>query len=367
MTRSARILLLLALVAAFPVFAHSLSLSYLDIRERPDGQLHVELDVPLRDLALAIPVDRDGDLTITWAELLASEDALKALVERDLAISRGGVPCRTELAQLGTRRYGSDVHAGMIFAARCNASGAVAANYRLFVDRDPLHRSMVTIRDANGSMTAIASASRLVVSSGGEGASSSFTAFVREGVHHILIGYDHLAFLALLLLPVVLRRSKNGWQPVDRFKPAFVQAAGIVTAFTVAHSLTLTSAVLGWITPSPRWTEVTIAASVLLAALNNIWPVVTKRLFVLAFVFGLVHGFGFAGVLSDVGLPADGRVRSLLGFNLGVEAGQLAVVAGLLPLLFLARERSWYPAIGVRLASAAVGALAIWWIFERLS
>ncbi len=105
----------------------------------------------------------------------------------------------------------------------------------------------------------------------------------------------------------------------------------------------------------------------LLAAANNIWPLVTRRLYLLAFGFGLVHGFGFAGVLAEVGIPSEARVASLLGFNLGVEIGQLAVVAVLLPVLFVVRKRNWYPSLGLRGASAAVGLLATWWLFERLA
>lgn len=193
-----------------------------------------------------------------------------------------------------------------------------------------------------------------------------FATFLREGVHHILIGYDHLAFLLSLLLTAPLVMRKGRWRRAPSFRASFVHVLGIVTAFTVAHSVTLGLAALGWVTPSSRWVEAAIAASVLLAALNNLRPVLVRRLWVAGFLFGLVHGFGFAGVLQEVGLPEDARLVALLGFNLGVELGQVAVVALVLPVLFLLGRKPWYPRIAMPLASLAIAALAVYWLAQRV-
>jgi len=357
----------LACVAA-PAASHSLSLSHMSITESDGNGVQVELDVSLKDVALTLPIDQDNDRDITWTELVAVRPELEALVSEGVTLNRGGATCPLEGSELGIRRYEDGVYAALVLTANCRAAGALVVDYRMFFDRDPTHRSIVTMRTGSASLTAIASNSdSRVEGPEGSGARSSVYSFLREGVHHILIGYDHLAFLALLLLPVVVRRSDRSWQPVEGFRPALLRAAGIVTAFTLAHSITLTSAAMGWLSPSTRWVEAAIAASVLLAAINNIWPVVTRRLYLLAFGFGLVHGFGFAGVLAEVGIPKEARVASLLGFNLGVEIGQLAVVALLLPALFLVRKRRWYPSFGLRGTSAAVGLLAAWWMFERLA
>ncbi len=354
--------------AAGPAASHALSLSHLSVTESSDGGMLVELDLALKDVALTLPIDGDNDRNITWAELVAVRPEIETLARDGLSLTRGGEGCPLEPSRLGIRRYEDGVYAALVMTANCPAAGALLVDYRLFFDRDPTHRSLVTMRTSSASVTAIASNSNSRLKGpSGTGASSSVYSFLREGVHHILIGYDHLAFLGLLLLPVVLRRSDRSWRPVAGIRPALLQAAGIVTAFTVAHSITLTSAALGWLTPSTRWVEAAIAASVLLAALNNIWPLITRRLFLLAFGFGLVHGFGFASVLAEVGIPREARVASLLGFNLGVEIGQLAVVAVLLPVLYLARRSSWYPSLVLRGVSAAVGLLAVWWIFQRLA
>ena len=139
---------------------------------------------------------------------------------------------------------------------------------------------------------------------GTENLRDTILAYIHQGAHHIWIGYDHILFLVTLLLPAVLNRMKNKWLPVDDLAGAFWGIAKVVTAFTLAHSVTLSVAAFGIVELPSRLTESAIAASVMVAAINNIYPVITRRLWVVAFVFGLIHGFGFASVLTElVSLP----------------------------------------------------------------
>ena len=140
----------------------------------------------------------------------------------------------------------------------------------------------------------------------------------------------------------------------------------VVTAFTAAHSITLTLATLGYVSLPSRWVESAIAASVVLAALNNVVPVFHGRRWMVAFGFGLIHGFGFASVLSDLGLPRDALALALVGFNLGVECGQLAIVALFLPLAFGLRRSWFYRRLVMAGGSLVIAALAAVWLCERL-
>jgi hypothetical protein len=140
----------------------------------------------------------------------------------------------------------------------------------------------------------------------------------------------------------------------------------IVTAFTLAHSITLSLATLGFVSLPSRWVESAIAASVVLAALNNVWPVFHGRRWMVAFGFGLIHGFGFASVLIDLGLPQGALALALLGFNLGVECGQMAIVAAFLPLAFVLRHSAFYRRLVLRLGSLLITALASTWLAERV-
>jgi hypothetical protein len=169
------------------------------------------------------------------------------------------------------------------------------------------------------------------------------------------VGFDHLLFLLALLLPSVLWRENGRWQAVGSLGPAVKDVVAVVTAFTVAHSLTLTLAALGWVALPARWVESAIAATV----------VVPGRRWAIAFFLGLIHGLGFASVLADLGLPSGALVPALAGFNLGVEAGQLAIVGVFVPLAFAARETRFYRRGALGLGSAAVAAIALLWLAER--
>ena len=176
--------------------------------------------------------------------------------------------------------------------------------------------------------------------------------FISHGVHHIWNGFDHMLFLATLLLSAVVMRSGNKWQAVETFGGAAWATTRVVTAFTLAHSITLSAASFSIVELTSRFVKSIIAVSIAVAAINNIFPVVSRRLWVAAFAFGLVHGFGFAGALTDFGLPPTRKLVTLFAFNVGVELGQLAVVAGLLPVLFLIRRSVTYTQVALPAASA---------------
>jgi hypothetical protein len=175
----------------------------------------------------------------------------------------------------------------------------------------------------------------------GRGAWHGYLVYLRLGVEHIFTGYDHLAFLAALLLATGLRRRAGvggAAQPAGT-REALGQVLKIVTAFTVAHSTTLIASTLRPGLVPTAWVEPAIALSIAYVGLENLRPGTPRRRWPIVFVFGLVHGLGFSSVLREIGLPARGLVASLLAFNLGVELGQLAVVALLLPVVVLAASR----------------------------
>jgi hypothetical protein len=166
-------------------------------------------------------------------------------------------------------------------------------------------------------------------------------------------------------MPAVLRREADAWRGVGGFRAAFVDTAKIVTAFTVAHSLTLSLAALGVVELPARFVETGIAASVVVSALNNAYPLFHGR-WLMAFGFGLLHGFGFASVLAKPGLPTGSLVLALLGFNTGVEAGQLVIVAAFLPLAYVARCSWFYQRVTLVAGSSAIAGMALIWMVERL-
>ena len=201
----------------------------------------------------------------------------------------------------------------------------------------------------------------------------SFSAMIKSGIWHIWIGFDHILFLLALLLPSVLRyHSKdevpalhnNRWKPLERFKPALRNIIKIVTCFTIAHSITLCLAAFQIISLPPRLIESIIAISIALAAIHNIYPLISSKEWLIAFVFGLFHGFGFASVLAEKGLAGNYLGLSVFGFNLGVEIGQLAIIVLVFPILYLLRKTSLYPKIRV-FGSVFLIFISLYWFIER--
>ena len=198
-----------------------------------------------------------------------------------------------------------------------------------------------------------------------------FVALVKLGIWHIWIGLDHILFIVALILPAVVFRRKddegnivNEWFPEPKFKPAFMYIIKIVTFFTVAHSITLALGALQLVDLPSRFVESIIALSIALAAIHNIIPVFRNKEYLVAFIFGLFHGFGFASVLGDKGLGGDFLVLSLLGFNVGVELGQLAIIVAIFPILFLIRKLPIYSYI-LKWGSVLLIFISLYWCIER--
>jgi hypothetical protein len=141
--------------------------------------------------------------------------------------------------------------------------------------------------------------------------------------------------------------------------------ARVVTAFTLAHSITLSAAAFSIVELPSRLVECVIAASVTVAAINNIFPIVTRRIWVAAFIFGLMHGFGFASALTDLGLPPARKLIALFAFNVGVELGQLAIVAALLPILFFIRRTNIYARFAMPTGSMLIAVIGFLWLVQR--
>jgi hypothetical protein len=241
-------------------------------------------------------------------------------------------------------------------------------SYRLLFDIDALHRGLVRL-DLDGLTHATVMAPDTARQSFSPAEVSKWTQFGEffvQGIWHIWIGYDHVLFLLSLLLPVVLVRDPHGWHPVERLGQALHEVLWVVTSFTVAHSITLSLAALEVLQLPSRLVESAIAVSVVLAALNNIFPIVSRRRWLAAFGFGLIHGFGFASVLAELGLPPTALVLSLVGFNLGVEVGQLVIVSVFLPVIFALRHTRFYRQGIFVGGSLLIVAVALVWLSERV-
>jgi hypothetical protein len=184
---------------------------------------------------------------------------------------------------------------------------------------------------------------------------------------HIYNGFDHVLFLVALVLAAVFAWSGGRRVPAESLLHVLWNTTKVVTSFTVAHSLALALITFRVITPPPlRFVDGLIALTILLTAVNNLWPVVRERRWLAGFGFGLIHGVSYAAVLSDLGLTGWSLARPLFGFNVGVEVAQLSVLAAVLPPAYLLRSTPFYRAAVLWGGSLTTAGVAATWMAECL-
>jgi hypothetical protein len=381
------------LLACSAAQAHKSSDAYVHVSGGGSAAVVVRVDVALRDLDVALDLDTNGDGKLTWAEVQASWPSIEAYVLAHVELEG----CALAGATRSLERRIDGVYAALQWQPDCRPAMAPPIRYSMLAEFDPTHRGIARIEWAGSASVlrvlvprigsthglqpslpeppAPAEATALTASAASvaeaqeappqEAASIAPLQFLREGMRHILTGYDHVLFLICLLLPSVMRRTSHGWQPVARLAQAVWPVAGIVTAFTVAHSITLGLAATGTVSLAPAFIEPAIAVTIILAAFDNVRQVFGGRRAIVTFAFGLVHGFGFAGVLAELNLPPGQFAWALLQFNVGLELGQLLIVAVVTTLLFSLRRAVHYPAWCIRGGSMVAMTIGVLWLVER--
>lgn len=364
--------LVLMVLAGFffshPAEAHKASDSYLQIDAGTHGT-RVRWDIALRDLDAAVDIDTDEDGKLTWGEVKAAWPQIEAY-----ALPRLGIEgCVLHPTGRALERRNDGAYAVIMLASDCVLKASPAIRYSLFREVDPTHRGIAKVQLPGKAPVVMLLDPTRTGSAAADGSSAEADhaaptgtwGFLREGVRHILTGYDHVLFLLCLLLPSVTRRTEKGWRPVDKLSEAIWPVIGIASAFTVAHSITLGLAASKLVSLPPAIIEPAIAVTIILAAIDNVWSIFPVPRVVVTFFFGLIHGFGFAGVLSELNLPTSQFVLALLQFNVGLEVGQLIIVFVATTLLFLLRDWKNYQFWVIRVGSASAMLIAGIWLIER--
>ena len=405
------LLWLVALFALLPItaFAHKESDAYLTLRTDPANPnvLRGQFDIALRDLAFVIDIDSNQDSMVTWGEVKAHRDAIERYALGGLAIKGDGLTCDIHPTNQKIDAHNDGAYDVILFDAVCDKEipNRLAVIYGLFKDVDPYHRGIVTIRAGDRVAGAVLGPKTPTATLDLRAPDrwSQFKSFMVDGIWHIWTGPDHLLFILSLLLPAVLYRAgaggrglgagkithlmagygipgastlmagaeaagtatSSGWLPASKLSRAMIELVKVISGFTVSHSVTLTLSVLGYVNLPSRLVESGIALSIIVAALNNLYPLVTRRAWVIAFAFGFIHGLGFASALAGLSLPPAAMVASLGGFSLGVELGQESIVLPFLPIAFLLRKTRFYQVGVLRWGSWLIIAIATLWLVQR--
>lgn len=334
-----------------PALAHRVGLSRGEYSGRQESaSVDATLSLARADALVVLPsLDADGDGAVSEAEVRAASTALATAILGAVRAESAGARCAPSSASADPAEMdGVTIRGGWT----CDGAPESVRLTLGFLDMLPFgHRHLARVGGAEAVTWASHPVLDVPLGATAPAPPPGFGAMVRLGVEHILVGADHLLFLLALLLVGGTVRS----------------LVAVVTSFTVAHSLTLAAATLGLVAPSPSLVEPLIALSIIYVGVENRLATAVSRRHLVTFVFGLIHGFGFAGALHEMALPADAVPLALLGFNLGVEAGQLAVVLLVVPLLSLARRATWFTPRLAPALSLGVAAVGVYWFVERVT
>jgi hypothetical protein len=310
--------------------AHQSSVAYSEIVV--DGhEVDYTIQIASADLYEAVGVERDRE--VSRDEVRRGRERLFDYLLRHVHVAEGGAECTGAPTGLDFLDKQDGFFATVKLRYSCpRAVEHAAVRYDLFFDLDPRHQGFARIAfgEEEGRQQVFRDGARTLAIERDLTVWDHVRDYLRLGVEHIFTGYDHIAFLFGLLVIAGREGVRRGARRI----------LGVVTAFTLAHSVTLIASALGLVAIPPRIVEPAIALSIVYVGVENLVQPAPAHRFALTFGFGLVHGFGFASVLREIGLPHKGLLLSLVSFNVGVELGQLAVVAAVLPLLALIAQKN---------------------------
>jgi len=349
--------------------AHQSSYSQISLQQAGNllqGEWYIAID----DLERSEGLDINGDGELSWGELVKKQGLINALAKAHLRVQQSQSTCVLSTSDLMLDNLSTGLYVYLPLKIQCpRLIRQISINYDFLFSFDAQHKAILNIKSNTAAQSFIFNNQKRVFlyNSSIENNFQTLFEFIGQGVWHIWIGIDHILFLLSLLLPAALIFNQGAWLKKQSLKQTLINITKIVSAFTLAHSITLALSVFGWEFISSRVVESVIASSVIIAALNNIKPVVQQRLWLLTFIFGLIHGMGFASVLNDVGLPVGLEVLALSGFNIGVELGQLSIVAIVLPVIYGLSRWGFYRNTMLQFSSLAIAGIAVIWLIERVA
>ena len=365
----------LALVAPGSVLAHATGEDYLFVSFLDDsieGHFEIHFDDLVGKLGLPVVPGEEA-----LPGVVSSASRVHAYIEENFTIApEGGEPYTIEFTRQEVLELPQGVFGQYYFRIPTGPlPDRLAIRHAMFYDGDRLHRGLVLVEyNAKTDTTYPGEYTAMVFSPGNPDQVLDLTDIpslmgpwdmVSQGVWHIWIGIDHVLFLIALMLTTVLVRREGGWQPVESFPGALWNLLKIVTVFTVAHSVTLLLAALDFIVLPSRLVESVIALSIVLVALNNILGWVKEGSLWIVLGLGLFHGMGFASVMGHLPFRMVDLLKVVIGFNIGVELGQVAIIVVAFPILFFLRRTQLYQPLILKGVSAVLIVVAGWWFVQR--
>jgi hypothetical protein len=375
---------LVVLGQANPASAHRNDESYLYL-DVGDSNLSGRVEMPYRDMRSVLGLQIAGSADELLAEFEANLEMLQTYADDNTSLGAAGAVWRLDFdgVELLFEDQGSDAN-GLGYVVlpftveltEATVPQVLEVTFTPFLE-EISDRNNITLvsndwkrgvfeEETNELLIHTADSPSGTIDLGDASQWTNFRASIDLGVDHIRTGPDHIFFILVLLLPAVLVLVAGRWRPSPSFRYSLLRIVFVATMFTIAHSITFTLAGLDYLPlPPSKLTETVIALSIALAALHNLRPIFGHKEWLFAFVFGLFHGMGFAGLVEDLDINRTTQLVSLLGRNVGIEIAQLIIIVLTFPLLFLLRRTRVYMP-GFTLVSIGLAVLSAMWVIERV-
>lgn len=369
--------LLGVLLSSVPARGHAVGENYIFLAFSREGEIDGRFEFHMDDLDGKLGLDfGDADPAVVRARLEETAPVVHAYILERFSMSADGRPVAIEFTRRGLMKEGAHFAQYHFRASVAPLPDVLSFRHEMMFEGDRLHRGLLVLSYNPVTDTHYGEEKAAIVFSRSQSEQSLDLRepipdllrprdFVWQGILHIWIGIDHILFLIVLMLPAVLRRKDDRWEPAESFGKAMLQVVKIVTVFTVAHTITLALSALDFISLPGRFVESIIAASIIMVAANNIFPKFKEGAALVIFFFGLFHGMGFASVMGEIPFRMENLVKVLIAFNAGVEIGQLAIVVTAFGVLFALRKLTLYQPVVLRLGSAAAAVVAAFWFLQR--
>jgi HupE / UreJ protein len=368
--RGFNVFFLSLIVFCKPCYAHRPSDSFFTLKWE-NGELSGQIELAIKDLEMLMALDSDHDMKVTWGELKSHKEEIFQYINEKITFQSNKKNCSLTHFDLLVTNYSDGAYATVPFNVDCFESQIVTYDltYNILFELDAQHRGLLNVMSGSNFQTSVFTSQNRMYH--GQSLDIGFWrqlyTFILEGMHHIYRGYDHILFLIALLLPAVYLKKNRKYSPQDSIKAVMVETVKVVTAFTIAHTLSLCVTSFQLIpTPPSRVVESLVAATILLTAITNIFPLDWENRWSTGLCFGFIHGIGYASVLTDLGISRWRLVTPLLGFNLGVEFAQTLIILLFIPIAFLLRHTFYYRKVILLGGSFITAILSCIWMVEQM-
>jgi hydrogenase/urease accessory protein HupE len=352
------VVFILTCLSTTQAFSHTFSTDYLILKQN-DNSLSGHWLINILDIQNNINLDLNHDSKISWSELKKSREQINYFLLSESFSIASKAPCNTNIDEFQLKNKTEGTFLSLKVNIACSTiEKSLMVNATPFLAENPNHKTLLFISNKDKTQSFVFDQTHQSQTID-LARNNTFIQFFKEGMAHILEGFDHLLFLMTLFLPIIFHSKES-------LKNKTIKVIQLMTVFSIAHSITLGLSWSEWISLPARLTESIIALSVALAGISFFHKKFNDKILIITFLFGLIHGLGFASALTELSLKTSDFFLTLFSFNMGIEVGQLIVILIALPFFFFISQSQIGHRYVAPVLASFVTLCGTGWMIQRL-